>query len=96
MNLEHHRFLEKVLPGLSLKSTCQLDKVGMKGAVKLARVTTQQQPVHSTGGTIVLNLSGDMSLDGVEVAREERSAPDRKGPHVIVKTWCLMTRQSRP
>lgn len=40
----------------------------------------------------MFNLSGDMSLDGVEVVREERLVLDFKGFRVIVKIWCLMIR----
>ena len=53
----------------------------MKRAVKTAHVITQQQPGHHTQETMVLNLSGEMGLNGVGEKWLER-----KGKHQTTRT----------
>lgn len=62
-------------------------------AVKTAKAFTQQ-PVHHTQETVVLNLSGEMSLDGVgEKWLVGKGKPDHKSPPVLLRPGGLMTRK---
>lgn len=71
----------------------------MKREVKTAHVTTQQQPVHYTQVTIMLSLSGEMSLNGVGekwLERKHKHQITRALMYVTVRNWSLIARQRSP